>query len=340
MKNFELFESQNRIKKIENLGDPLKNLQELVDFEIFREELESMSRSGTEKGGRPPYDPVMMFKIIVLQKLYNLSDRQTEYQINDRFTFQRFLGVGEHEKLPDEKTIWVYRERLIREGSDRILFSKLSYWIQRSGFELKAGAIVDATIISVPIQRNTEEESEAIKQDQIPKAWKEDGRKLRQKDTDARWTKKRGKSYFGYKNHIMIDSTHKIIRDYTTTSANVHDSQVCIKLIETMRKGELIFGDSAYPIPTVLLEGKKKGILTLFCEKGKRNQPLSEDSKILNKHLSKVRSRVEHIFADIKSFGGKRIRCRGLARAELQIFLSNFVYNTRRFIFLSGASHA
>ncbi|EMM99970.1 transposase, IS4-like family protein [Leptospira noguchii str. 2007001578] len=107
------------------------------------------------------------------------------------------------------------------------------------------------------------------KQDQIPKAWKEDGRKLRQKDTDARWTKKRGKSYFGYKNHIMIDSTHKIIRDYTTTSANVHDSQACIKLIETMRKGELIFGDSAYPIPTVLLEGKKKGILTLFCEKGK-----------------------------------------------------------------------
>ncbi|EPE81831.1 transposase PF05598 domain protein [Leptospira noguchii str. 1993005606] len=198
MKNFELFESQNRIKKIENLGDPLKNLQELVDFEIFREELESMSRSGTEKGGRPPYDPVMMFKIIVLQKLYNLSDRQTEYQINDRFTFQRFLGVGEHEKLPDEKTIWVYRERLIREGSDRILFSKLSYWIQRSGFELKAGAIVDATIISVPIQRNTEEENEAIKQDQIPKAWKEDGRKLRRKDTDARWTKKRGKSYFGY----------------------------------------------------------------------------------------------------------------------------------------------
>nr|WP_269746446.1 transposase [Leptospira noguchii] len=93
-----------------------------------------------------------MFKIIVLQKLYNLSDRQTEYQINDRFTFQRFLGVGEHEKLPDEKTIWVYRERLIREGSDRILFSKLSYWIQRSGFELKAGAIVDATIISVPFK--------------------------------------------------------------------------------------------------------------------------------------------------------------------------------------------
>ncbi len=110
--------------------------------------------------------------------------------------------------------------------------------------------------------------------------------------------------------------------------------------MEFMRRGEPIFGDSAYPIPTVLLEGKQKGLLTLFCEKGKRNQPFSNDSKILNKHLSKVRSRVEHVFADIKSFGGKSIRCRGLARAELQMFLSNFVYNVRRFAFLSGANYA
>ncbi|EMN90713.1 IS5/IS1182 family transposase [Leptospira weilii] len=145
-----------------------------------------MNRSGTEKGGRPPYDAVLMFKIIVLQKLYNLSDHQTEYQINDRFSFQRFLGIGEHEKLPDEKTIWVYRERLIREGLDRILFSKLSYWIQKSGFELKEGAIVDATIINAPIQRNTPEENETIKQDQIPETWKEDGRKFCQKDTGCK----------------------------------------------------------------------------------------------------------------------------------------------------------
>ncbi|EMS89335.1 transposase PF05598 domain protein, partial [Leptospira noguchii str. Cascata] len=95
-----------------------------MDFEIYREELESMSRSRTEKGGRPPYDAVLMFKIVILQKLYNLSDHQTEYQINDRYSFQRFLGVGQNEKLPDEKTIWVFRERLIREGLDRILFSK------------------------------------------------------------------------------------------------------------------------------------------------------------------------------------------------------------------------
>ncbi|EMF82546.1 transposase, IS4-like family protein [Leptospira weilii serovar Topaz str. LT2116] len=110
--------------------------------------------------------------------------------------------------------------------------------------------------------------------------------------------------------------------------------------METIRRGEPIFGGSAYPIPTVLLEGKKKGILTLFSEKGKRNEPLSEDSKILNKHLSKVRSRVEHVFADIQSFGGKGIRCRELARAELQMFLRNFVYSVRRFVFLSRASHA
>ncbi|WP_431844559.1 transposase [Leptospira noguchii] len=174
----------------------------------------------------------------------------------------------------------------------------------------------------------------------MPDSWKEDNHKLCQKDTDARWTMKYGKSYFGYKNHIMINLTHKIIRDYTTTNGSVHDSQVCIQLMEFMRRGEPIFGDSAYPIPTVLLEGKQKGLLTLFCEKGKRNQPFSNDSKILNKHLSKVRSRVEHVFADIKSFGGKSIRCRGLARAELQMFLSNFVYNVRRFAFLSGVNYA
>jgi IS5 family transposase len=150
---------------------------------------------GKEKGGRPPYDLIKMFKILILQRLYNLSDRQTEFQINDRASFQRFLGIGPFDPLPDEKTIWLFKERLIKEGLDRILFDKLKFWIKKSGFILNEGAIVDASIVQVPIQRNTSEENESIKDDKIPEGWEEDGRMYAQKDTDARWTKKYNKPY-------------------------------------------------------------------------------------------------------------------------------------------------
>lgn len=334
-----LFEPSKRKEKLENLGDPLLKLNQLVDFEVYREELESMYRSGTEKGGRPPYDPIKMFKILLLQRLYNLSDRQTEFQINDRASFQRFIGVGAYESLPDEKTIWLFKERLVKEGLEEILFNKLRYWITKSGFILNEGAIVDASIIQVPIQRNTAEENESIKEDKIPEGWEENGHMYAQKDTEARWTMKNNKSYYGYKNHIIIDKKTKIIRDYEVTAASVHDSQVFETLLNEVKEEEIVFADSAYSSEELKKVTKEKLAEPLFCIKGKRNKKLNKTEIEWNRCLSKIRCRVEHVFADIKSFGMGRIRTIGIKRARLQIFLGNFLYNLRRTVFLKGATH-
>jgi transposase, IS5 family len=329
-----IFESSNRQTKLENLGDPLKKLSMMIDFEVYREELMSMYKSGTEFGGRPPYDPVKMFKIILIQKLYNLSDMQTEFQINDRLSFQKFIGVGEYESLPDEKTIWLFKERLMKKGIYNKLFTKLKYWIEKSGFIMKEGAIVDATIIEVPIQRNTAEENQTIKEDKIPEDWKEDGHKLCQKDIDARWVKKNGKASYGYKNHIIIDKESKIIRDFEVSSASVHDSQIYSEILGEANIDEPVFADSAYSSAELKKETEQHKSIPLFCNKGSRKGKLNENQKIWNKSLSRIRCRVEHVFADMKSFGGGYIRTIGKERARFQIFLGNFVYNIRRVSYL------
>jgi IS5 family transposase len=335
-----LFESKKRIEKLENLGDPLIKMNELIDFEIYRDDLESMYKSSKEKGGRPPYDPIKMLKILILQRLYNLSDRQTEFQINDRASFQRFLGIGAYDSLPDEKTIWLFKERLIKEGLDKILFDKLKYWIKKSGFILNEGAIVDASIIQVPIQRNTAEENEVIKENQIPEGWEENNRKFAQKDTDARWTLKNNKSYYGYKNHIIVDVETKIIRDYEVTSASVHDSQVYEELVAEVKPEEVVFADSAYSGEELKILTKNKNAEPLFCMKGRRNKPLTKVEQEWNRCLSKIRCRVEHVFGDMKSFGMNRIRSVGMERAKLQILLGNMLYNIRRTVYLKGVNHA
>lgn len=236
--------------------------------------------------------------------------------------------------MPDAKTIWVYKERLKVEKIDRIIFDKLYYWLEKSGFVVKEGAIVDASIVSVPIQRNTKEENEVIKEGKVPSEWEEKQEKLAQKDTDARWTKKHKKSYYGYKNHIIADKKSKIIRDYKVTEASVHDSQVLEEMIEEVKKDEPLFGDSAYSGEELKKATEKQGSIPIFCTKGRRNKPLTEKEKSWNKITSKIRCRVEHVFGDIKSFAGNKIRTIGMERAKIQIFIGNFLYNIRRVSYL------
>jgi hypothetical protein len=115
-----LFDGEDRLKALSAAGDPLERLARVVDFEVFRGDLETaLSRSDRTKGGRPPYDAVQMFRVLVLQTLYTLSDDQTEYQLKDRWSFMRFVGLALHDRVPDAKTIWLFREQLARAGAGR-----------------------------------------------------------------------------------------------------------------------------------------------------------------------------------------------------------------------------
>ena len=159
-------------------------------------------------------DAVMMFKILVLQSLYNLGDDAAEYLIRDRLSFMGFLGLGLADKGPDAKTIWLYREHWTRAGVVEALFDRFDRVLRDGGFLAMDGQVVDASIVRVPARRNRRGENEAIKSGEVPGAWKAKPHHRAQKDVDARWTKKHGKSHFGYKNHVSADRRHKLVRRY------------------------------------------------------------------------------------------------------------------------------
>src|ERR1043166_338229 len=186
----------DRFEWLAAAGDPLERLAAVVDFELFRGELErALKRSDRAKGGRPPYDAVLMFKVLVLQTLYTLSDDQTEYQLRDRLSFMRFIGLALHEPVPDAKTIWLYREQLVRAGALKRLFARFDRVLREKGYLAMGGQIVDATIIDARRPRLTEAEKETIKGGGVPAEWKP--ARCAQIDRDGRWTLKRGKKRQG-----------------------------------------------------------------------------------------------------------------------------------------------
>lgn len=325
------FDHQERLELLERLGDPLPQLERTIDWEAFRKPLRGVYKDrSVGKGGRPPYDALLMLKVLVLQQFYNLSDDQTEYQIRDRYSFCRFLGLSPEGKVPDAKTIWVFRERLKAQGLVDKLFTAVLAQIDAAGFSARKGQIVDAAIVPVPKQRNTRDENAQIKAGEPPEGWPEP--KRRQKDVDARWTKKHGKSHYGYKNHISVDHQHKVIRRYTVTCASVHDSQVFEELLDPTNSSADVWADSAYRDQARERELPEAGYRSQIHRKASRARPLNERAQQANRKRSKVRVRVEHVFAQQAD---RLVRTIGQARAEVKIGLMNLVYNMRRLVWLS-----
>jgi IS5 family transposase len=282
-----------------------------------------------------------MFKAIVLCALYNLSDDQVEYQLRDRFSFMRFLGLGLEDKVPDAKTVWLYREHLAQAGVIETLFEDFDGYLEQQGYLAMGGQIIDASIVAVPKQRNSRDDNARIKDGETPEGWKNQPAKRCQKDTDARWTKKHGKSHYGYKNHINVDRRHKLVRRYRVTDAAVHDSQVVEDILDQDNTASDVWADSAYRSAEIEAKLKKKGLNSRIHRKGHRNKPLSEREKQGNTTRSKVRARVEHVFgAQSNDMGGTLVRSIGLVRARARIGLKNLAYNMRRLVQLERLAAA
>ena len=181
-------------------GDALERLSAIVDFELFRPDLaRAVPRSDGAKGGRPPFDLVFMFKVLIVQASHSLSDERTEFLIKDRLSFMRFLGLGLSDPVPDANTIWTFREALTRaqiagKPAIQVLFAAYETALRKAGFLAMGGQIVDATVVAAPKQRNTDAEKAELKAGRIPQAWREKPAKLAQKDRDARWTIKWSKA--------------------------------------------------------------------------------------------------------------------------------------------------
>src|SRR2546422_3271653 len=241
------FDVERRLEAISGKGDPLETIKKMVRWEDFRADIEAVTRPKPEErkssAGRKPYDAILMFKILVLQTLHNLADEQLEYLIRDRLSFMRFLDLGLEDPVPDATTVWLFREALAKAGLIDQLFARFG---QHAGYIARGGQIIDATIVSVPKQRNTKEENEAIKAGKTPEGWEQQPAKNAQKDKDARWTKKNDASFFGYKNHLGVDKAHKLIRKWDATDAAVHDSQKLDDVLDLSNTGKGVWADSAY----------------------------------------------------------------------------------------------
>ena len=167
------------------------------------------------------------------------------------------------------------------------------------------GQIIDASIVAVPKQRNSREENARIKAGETPAGWEDKPAKRRQKDVEARWTKKHGKSHYGYKNHVNVDRRHKLVRRYHVSDAAEHDSQVLDDILDGDNTALGVWADSAYRSAEIEAALKEKGLRSRIHRKGRRNKPLSEREKQGNKTRSSVRVRVEHVFgAQSNDMGG------------------------------------
>jgi IS5 family transposase len=347
------FDGDERLKALSAAGDPLERLAEVIDFERFRDALDAaLSRSDRAKGGRPPYDAVLMFKVLVLQTLYTLSDDQTEYQLKDRLSFMRFVGLALHDPVPDAKTIWLYREQLARAGAAERLFARFDALLRAKGWLAMGGQIVDATVIQARRPRLTQAEKETIKGGGTPAEWTPARRA--QIDRDGRWTIKRGRKreampgqghqrqveiavpVFGYKNHVGIDREHGFVRRYSVTHAAAHDGGQLAAVLDHDNTASDVWADTAYRSAANLAVLERRGLKPQFQRKKPRGRKMPAHIARGNATRARVRSRVEHVFAAQKCRLRLVVRTVGMVRARVKIGLANLAYNFTRLAWLNG----
>jgi len=328
------FDEQFNIDRLMEIGNPLEAINKVVDFEMFRTTLEAKLLNTNKKNnaGARPYDLVMMFKIMILQRYYGLGDKQIEYQIIDRTSFKEFLGLESGDKVPDEKTVWAFREQLIRIGLVEVLYGQFRDYLESLGLIFNEGQLIDASFTIAPRQRNTREENTKIKAGEGDELWNDKPNKKCHKDIDARWTEKNGEKFFGYKNHAKVDTKSKFINSYVVTDASVHDSQALDDLLTENDAGQDLNADSAYTGKKQEKTIAKYKMRNQVNEKGYRNKPLTAEQKENNRHKSKTRARVEHVFGFMEqSMNGLFIRSVGIVRATGIIGLINLTYNLFRY---------
>lgn len=264
--------------------------------------------------GRKSYPPLVLFKILLLQNFFALSDPKVEEEINDRLSFRNFLGLSLSDSVPDETVLVRFRQRIQDHSKD--IFNLVNAQLIEKGLIVRSGSIIDATII------------------EAPSSPKHSGEKAQ--DTDAEWTTKNNKSYYGYKSHVCGDDANNLIDDFEFTPANVHDSNVFEEILPPTTLSAS--ADKAYPTKQRDEYLEKMGIENRILKKAKRNKPLSHEDKALNKANSAYRSSIERIFAHLKTIlKYRKTRYIGLAKNRAHFAVLAMAYNLKRTVSILSA---
>src|SRR5471032_424522 len=332
-----LFAALEREAKLTKLGDTLQVLERHVDFAALADAVDTAApRPGRERGGRPPFPTEVMVRILLSQQLFNLSDEQMEFQLLDRLSFQRFAGLRDSSQIPDRTTIWTFKERLIKAGASESVFETVNRQLARHGYIARGGQMIDASIVQAPKQSlNKEEKSLVVEQNAMPADWSPP--KRRQKDLDARWTKKHGKSYFGYKLSVNADKRCKLIRKIKISTASEHDTLHFEDVLDPANTSRDVYANKGYVNYKREERLTGQGYRMHIQRKGSKDKPISEAQQRRNRRIASPRARVEHVFAGLAQLGGKVLRSIGLARATLHLNWKSAAYNLQRFSYLKEA---
>jgi len=332
-----LYDLEYHENKIKEYQSPLSKLNKVIKWDMFRKPIEeALYVKPKGAGGRPAFDKVMMFKILILQKYYNLSDEQTEFQINDRTSFKQFLELKIGDTIPDQKTIWHFKEQLSNKNVSAKLFELFTRELMSQGVIAKEGSMIDASFVDVPRQRNSKEDNADIKKGAIPIGFSKKDKngkrsKLAQKDCDASWMTKNAERHYGYKDHINADEKSKLITKYSVSSAAPHDSTEIENIVDETDKK--LYADSAYRSKDIETYLKKQNCESFIHEKGYRGKPLTKEQKESNNVKSKTRARVEHIFGFMTNsmHDALHMKCIGIKRIKSSIGFLNLTYNLFRY---------
>jgi IS5 family transposase len=351
MEQRSLFGLSDHLERLSKDGDPLEVLEATVDFEYFRGWLiEGLGYGDGARGGRPPFDPVSMFKALILQAQHNLSDAKMEFMIRDRLSWMRFLKFDLGTPTPDENTIRLFRNKLTETGTLKRVMKAFDWQLQKKGYIPMSGQIIDASLVPAPKQRNTEPEKEAVKAGRTAQEiWPGAPNKAAQKDVDARWTLKIGGKIryrpdgtplpqialpvFGYKSHIAIDRRFGFIRESAVTSASHPDGRMLSKVITTQNTSSEVWADSAYRSQSNEKWLASKMLVSRIHRRKPKGKSMPQHIARSNAAKSSIRAAVEHVFAHQKNRFGLFIRTIGLRRAEAKLTLANLAYNFDRLIF-------
>jgi IS5 family transposase len=347
------FDAEERLRWLSASGDPLERLRAVVDFEAFRAELEAaLPRADRSRGGRPPWDAVLMFRVLVLQALYTLSDDQTEYQLRDRLSFMRFVGLALQDAVPDAKTIWLYREQLTRAGALAKLFARFDAMLAERGFLAMGGQIVDATVVEARRPRLTKDEKQTLRDGGTPEGWSK--ARTRQIDRDGPLDPQARPQGQAARRHAapgrdrdrgadvrLQEPPRRRPRPRVHPPLRRHRCRTARRRPARRRAGPAntgggVWADTAYRSKANLELLDRRGLRPEFQRAKPRGRPMPAHIARGNATRARVRSLVEHVFAVEKRGMRLVVRCVGLVRATARITLANLAYNMRRLAWIEG----
>jgi IS5 family transposase len=319
----------------------LQDVNKVINFTKIERKLKKKYSPKARLDGAPAYPPIQLFKILLLQQWYNLSDYEVEELLIVRLDFIKFVGLSMDGEIPDHSTICRFRNKLLELNLYDKLFNEINNQLEDIGILVKSGVLVDATIVEssrrprktvkvMAEDRNEEELSEESSQTEIEYS----------SDTEAKWLKKGKKAYYGYKVHASVDSKDGFITGGHVTSANKSDTSEFKQVVEesNVESGMYVLADKGYDSKSNKEYLRARNIKDGIMEKAQKNKKLSEESKIRNSVISKVRYKIERTFGTLKQhYNFRRARYVGRRKVELEFFLKAMAHNIKKAVLLCAS---